>query len=132
MGNSICSFFKNPLFYIVLTALICLIINVGINVSFAYLIIFLVDKFLKSYYYLKYLLIPILFIYNYLILRTILRHWLFEWQFPFQIFSIYKERQNYLAFLKERVNRFINDIDVLIDEQYRLTSNEIQEIKLLL
>ena len=129
MGNCICSIFKNPLFYIVLTALICFIINVGINVSVAYLIIFLINKFLNTYYYLKYLLIPILFVYNYLILRTILRHWLFEWQFPFQIFSIYKERQNYLSFLKERVSHFINAIDVLIDEQYRLTSNEIQETK---
>ena len=130
MGNSICSIFKNPLFYIVLTALTCFIINVGINVSVAYLIIFLVNRFLSLYYYLKYILIPILlFVYNYLILRTILRHWLFEWQFPFQIFSIYKERQNYLAFLKERVNHFINAIDVLIDERYRLTLNEIQETK---
>ena len=132
MGNCIYSLFKNPLFYIVLTALICLIINIGINVSIAYLITFLIDKFLKSYYYLKYLLIPILFVYNYLLLRTILRHWLFEWQFPFQIFSIYKERQNYLSFLKSRVNAFINAIDVLIDEQYRLTSNEIEETKFFL
>ena len=132
MGNCICSIFKNPLFYIVLTALTCLLINIGINLSISYLFIFLIDKFLSTYYYLKYLLFPILFVYNYLLLRTIVRHWLFEWQFPFQIFSIYKERQNYLSFLKARVNALLNGIDVLTDEQYRLTSNEIEEIKFFL
>ena len=132
MGNCICSIFKNPLFYIVLTALTCLLINIGINLSISYLFIFLIDKFLSTYYYLKYLLFPILFVYNYLLLRTIVRHWLFEWQFPFQIFSIYKERQNYLSFLKARVNALLNGIDVLTDEKYRLTSNEIEEIKFFL
>ena len=53
--------------------------------------------------------------------------WLFEWQFPLQIFSIYKERQNYISYLKARVLGVINMIDVLLDEQYKLTDNEITE-----
>ena len=128
MGNCIHTLLKNPYFYIALTALTCLCLNAGINISIAYLYLFLIEKFLEDYLYLKYLLILILFIYNYLILRRIVRHWIFEWQFPFQIFSIYKERQNYLSFLKERINGFLNSLDVLLNKEYKLTMNEIDEI----
>ena len=128
MGNCIRTLFKSPYFYIALTALTCLSLNAGINVSIAYLYFFLIEKFLEDYLYLKYLLILILFIYNYLILRRIVRHWIYEWQFPFQIFSIYKERQNYLNYLKERINGFLNSLDVLLNKEYKLTLNEIDEI----
>ena len=128
MGNCIRTLFKSPYFYIALTALTCLSLNAGINVSIAYLYFFLIEKFLEDYLFLKYLLIPILFIYNYLILRRIVRHWIYEWQFPFQIFSIYKERQNYLMYLKERINGFLNSVDVLLNKEYKLTLNEIDEI----
>ena len=128
MGNCIRTLFKSPYFYIALTALTCLSLNAGINVSIVYLYFFLIEKFLEDYLYLKYLLILILFIYNYLILRRIVRHWIYEWQFPFQIFSIYKERQNYLNYLKERINGFLNSLDVLLNKEYKLTLNEIDEI----
>ena len=121
--------FKNSVFYMILTALLCLLLNIGINLAFSYLYIFLLNKFLESLYYLKYILIPVLFIYNYLILRKIVITWLYEWQFPFQIFSIYRERQTYVSFLKERVTYFSNAIDVLLDSQYKLTENEIGEIE---
>ena len=120
---------KNPIFYMILTTLICLALDVAINLGFSYLYIFLIDKYLESYYYLKYILIPILFIYNYLLIRKILITWLFEWQYPYQIFSIYKERQPYISFLKERITFFLNAIDVLLDVQYQLTENEINEIE---
>ena len=110
--------FKNSVFYMILTALLCLLLNIGINLAFSYLYIFLLDKFLESLYYLKYILIPVLFIYNYLILRKIVITWLYEWQFPFQIFSIYRERQTYVSFLKERVTYFSNAIDVLLAMLY--------------
>ena len=128
MGNCIKALFKNPIFYIVLTVLTILLLNVGINLSIAYLYIFLIDKYIPDYFYLKYILIPILFLYNYLLLRRVVKHWIFEWQFPFQIFSIYKERQNYVAYLKARVDAFLNAIDVLLNPEYKLTENEIIEI----
>ena len=128
MGNCIKALFKNPIFYIVLTVLTILLLNVGINLSIAYLYIFLIDKYIPDYFYLKYILIPVLFLYNYLLLRRVVKHWIFEWQFPFQIFSIYKERQNYVAYLKARVDAFLNAIDVLLNPEYKLTENEIIEI----
>ena len=128
MGNFINSIFKSSLFYIILTTLICLSFNVGINLGIAYLYLFLIDKFLSDYFYLKYILILILFLYNYFLLRRIVIHWIFEWQFPFQIFSIYKERQNYIGYLKSRIVGFINSIDVLLNAEYKLTENEICEI----
>ena len=128
MGNCFCSIFKSPIFYISLTVLTCLSLNVGINLSVIYLVIFLIDKFIPSYYYLKLILIPVLFLYNYLLLRRIVSHCLFEWQFPFQIFSIYKERQNYVSYLKERLQGFLNSLEVILNPQYKLTENEIAEI----
>ena len=128
MGNFINSIFKSSLFYIILTTLFCLSFNVGINLGIAYLYLFLIDKFLSDYFYLKYILILILFLYNYFLLRRIVIHWIFEWQFPFQIFSIYKERQNYIGYLKSRIVGFINSIDVLLNAEYKLTENEICEI----
>ena len=128
MGSCICAVFKSSIFYIVLTALICLSINVGINLSISYLCIFLIDEFIPSYYYLKLLLIPILFAYNYLILRHVVIHWIFEWQFPFQIFSIYKERQIYVNYLKARVNGFLSSIDKFLTTPSDLTENDIGEI----
>jgi hypothetical protein len=128
MGNFIKCIFKSSLFYIILTTLICLSFNAGINVGIAYLYLFLIDKFLADYFYLKYILIPILLLYNYLLLRRIVIHWIFEWQFPFQIFSIYKERQNYIGYLKSRIVGFINSIDVLLNVEYKLTENEVYEI----
>ena len=128
MGNCIRSVFKSPLFYIIMTTLTLLSLNVGLNVGVCYLSIYLIYEFIPSYYYLKYILIPVLFLYNYLLLRRIVIHWLFEWQYPFQIFSIYKERQNYIAYLKKRITGFLTSIDVLMNPEYKLTENETIEI----
>ena len=127
MGNCVRAIFKNPIFYIVLIALICLSIQAGINLGISYGYLFLIENYLYSFPYLKYGLILILLIWNYLNLRLTVMRWLFEWQFPLQIFSIYKERQNYISYLKARVLGVINMIDVLLDEQYKLTDNEITE-----
>ena len=67
--------------------------------------------------------------YNYFILRKIIISWLFEWQFPTQIFSIYKQRQNYLAYLKMRLNNFINAIEVILDVKYKISKKEIEDIE---
>ena len=55
-------------------------------------------------------------------------HWIFEWQFPFQIFSIYKERQNYIGVFKAKITGFLNSIEVLLNFEYKLTENEIIDI----
>ena len=129
MAKFLCCIFKSSIFWIITTAIFCLSINVGINIFLAYLWSFLINKFLSSYLYLKYIIILILFLYNYLILRKLVISWLYEWQFPFQIFSIYKERQNFITFLKVRLRNFINAIDVILDVNYKISKRETDDIE---
>jgi hypothetical protein len=128
MGNSFCSIFKNYLFYIILTSLIILSVLVGINIGISFLYFFLIEKFLPDYFYLKYILILILFLSNYLFFRRNIIHCLFVWQYPFQCFSIYRERQNFVSDLKEKVTEFLDSLEVLLNSQYILTQNEIISI----
>ena len=74
-------------------------------------------------------MILILFLYNYFLIRKILITWLFEWQFPFQIFSIYRERQIYLTILKKGLINFISAIEVLLNIKYKISSKEIKAIE---
>ena len=129
MGKFLCSIFKSGIFWAIVTAIICLAFNVGINIIIAYLWSFLINKFLSSYLFIKYFIILILFLYNYFILRLIVISWLFEWQFPIQIFSIYRQRQNYLAYLKKRLNNFINAIEVILDVKFKISKKEIDDIE---
>ena len=129
MANFFCLIFKSSIFWIIITAILCLSFHIGINILLAYLWSFLIDKFLSTYLYLKYIIIFILFLYNYLVLRKLVISWLFEWQFPFQIFSIYKERQSYINYLKSHLTSFINTLDVISDANHKITEREIDEIK---
>ena len=118
-----------------MTALLCLSLHIGINVSFVYLWLFLIDELFlfslitESYLFLKYFIIPILFFYNYFIIRKVVISWLFEWQFPFQIFSIYKERQTYLTFLKLRFRSFIRVIELLLRSNHKISKRETDDIE---
>ena len=129
MGKFICCIFKSAVFWIVFTVILCLSINVGINIIIAYLISFLIEKFLSSYLYIKYGIIPVLFFYNYFVLRKIVISWMFEWQYPFQSFSIYKQRQSYVTVFKKKVNNFINAIEVVLDVKYKISKKEIEYIE---
>ena len=135
MGKFCCSIFKSSLFWMIMTALLCLSLHIGINISFVYLWLFLIDELLlfslitESYLFLKYFIIPILFFYNYFIIRKIVISWLFEWQFPFQIFSIYKERQTYLTFLKLRFRSFIRVIELLLRSNHKISKRETDDIE---
>ena len=103
MGKFLCAIIQSSLFWMIMAGLFCLLINIGINISLVYLWLFLIDELSllsESLLFLKYFIILILFFYNYFLIRKLVILWLFEWQFPFQIFSIYKERQAYLTFLK--------------------------------
>ncbi len=112
-----------------MTAILCLSINIGINILIAYLFSLLINTFLEQYYFfLRYFIIIILFLYNYYILRKIAVSWLFEWQFPFQIFSIYKERQIYLAYLKLRLKVFLNLTEKLLSDVL-ISEKDIEDIK---
>ena len=51
---------------------------------------------------------------------------LFNWE-DIRLLSS-KERQNYLAYFKERITGFINSTEVLLNIEYKLTENEINEI----
>ena len=125
MGNFICSIFKSPLFYIILSLLVIFSIIIGINLGIYFLYFFLIDQFLPDYYYLKYILILILFLFNYFLIRRNIIHCLFVWQYPFQCFSIYRERQNYVSYLKEIVTEFLKSLEVLLSDKYILTEKEI-------
>ena len=130
MKTCICALFRSSLFWIIITALICVGFNVLINIIISYTYLFLINKFVpSSYLFVKYFLILILFIYNWLILRKIVISWLFEWQFPIQKFSIYKERQNYLTYFKARLNNFIKAIEVITNVKYKLAKKEIESIE---
>ena len=130
MKTCLCSIFKNSLFWIVITSLICLGFNVIINLIISYTYLFLINEFVpSSYLFVKYFLILILFIYNWLIIRKIVISWLFEWQFPIQRFSIYKERQNYITYFKARLNNFIKAIEVITNVKYKLAQKEIEAIE---
>jgi hypothetical protein len=130
MGKFICSLCKNGIFWMIMTGLFCLSINVGINIIIAYLLSFLIEEFLPSLLFLKYFIILILFFYNYFLLRKIVISWLFEWQFPIQKFSIYKERQIYITYLKMRLRVFINLIEKLSNGiDFILTKKEIEDIE---
>ena len=129
MLKSICSIFKSSIFWVIITALYCLLFNVLINILIAYLWSYLINKFIpSSYLFVKYFIIIILFFYNYFVLRKIVLSWAFEWQHPFQIFSIYKERQNYLNFLNSRLNEFINTIEALINGNISKPIKELESI----
>ena len=129
MGKFICSLFKKSIFWIIMTAILCLSINIGINILIAYLLSFLINTFLEKYLFLKYFIIIILFFYNYYILRKITVSWIFEWQFPFQIFSIYKERQIYVSYLKLRLKVFLNLTEKLSLADFIISEKEIEDIK---
>ena len=130
MGKYICLLFYNALFWMIITGLTCFLLNILINVLISYLWLFLIEQFIPSnYYFIKYFLILILFIYNWLVLRKIVISWLFEWQFPIQKFSIYKERQNYITYLKLRLRNFIRAIEAILDVNYKITKKDIEDIE---
>lgn len=129
MGKFFCCLFKSSIFWLITTILLFLLLIIGINISIAYLWSFLIDKFLSSYLYLKYLKILILFFFNYFLIRKIVITWLFEWQFPFQVFSIYRERQVYLTILKRNLINFISALEVLLDTKYKISNKEIKAIE---
>ena len=127
MAIFILSLFKNYIFWMIFTAVFCFIINIGINFILSYLWSFLTNRFLPSWlFYVKYFQIIILFFYNYFLIRYIVRSWIFEWQHPFQIFSIYKERQTYLKYLKSIVNDFVKAIDALLLDFNSLPKIEVE------
>ena len=129
MGKFLCFLFKSSIFWIIVTALLFISFIVLINILIAILWSFLINKFIPiSYLFIKYLIILILFLLNWLILRKIVISWLFEWQFPTQKFSIYKERQNFISFLKLHLRNFINAIDIILDVNSKLTQKEIDFI----
>ena len=133
MCKCICSIFKNSLFWIITTALICFSFNLLINISIALLYLFLIERYEPTpFLFFKYFIILILFIYNWLILRKIVISWLFEWQFPIQKFSIYKERQNYITYLKLRLRNFIRAIEVILDINYKISKKDIEDIEFFL
>ena len=122
-----CSLFKNALFWMIFTAIFCFLINILINLLISKIWYYLTDKFLPtSLLFLQYLIILILFFYNYFLLRYIVISWIFDWQYPFQFFSIYKERQSYLSYLKSIINDFIHAIDILISDYNSLAKIEFE------
>ena len=132
MGKFLCAIVQSSLFWMIIVGLFCFLINIGVNVSLAYLWLFLIDElslFSESLLYLKYFIILILFFYNYFLIRKLVILWLFEWQFPFQIFSIYKERQAYLTFLKLRLRNFIRVIELLLDSDNNISKKETNDIE---
>ena len=127
MFKSICSLFKNYIFWVTFTAIYCVLFNALINALIVYLWSYLVNKLIpSSYSFIKYFIILILFFYNYFVLRKIVLSWTFEWQHPYQIFSIYKERQSYLNYLNGRLNEFIKAIEVLINNINSLPKIEVE------
>ena len=127
MAKKLCSIFKNYIFWIVFIAILCVSLDVLFNFLVVKLWSFLIDEYIpSSFYYIKYLIIIILFFFNYFLLRHITISWIFEWQYPFQFFSMFKERQNYLNVLKMTLNNFTNAIDVLIDDFNSLPKIEIE------
>lgn len=127
MVKKLFSIFKNYIFWMVFIAIFCISLDIIFNIFAAQLWSFLVHKFIPSWLiYIKYLIIIILFFFNYFLLRHITISWMFEWQYPFQFFSMFKERQNYLRYLKITLNDFSNSIDVLIDDYNSLPKIEIE------
>ena len=126
MGNCCCLLLKNYVFWMVMTGIFCLAIDVGINIAFSILWNFIMEYIPSPYDNIKYLQILIHIVFNYLLIRKILLSFLFEWQFPFQIFSIYKERQGYVSFLKSRLNNFIKTI-AKVEKNYKILSNLSKE-----
>ena len=74
-------------------------------------------------------MILILFFYNYFLIRKIVILFLFEWQFPFQVFSIYRERQIYLTILKRALINFIGALEVILNAKYQISNKEIKAIE---
>ena len=129
MGKFICSLFKNSLFWMITIGLLFLFFQIFINVLIAFLWSFLMNKFLpSSLLFIKYFIILFLFVYNWLILRKIVISWLFEWQFPIQIFSIYKERQNFVSYLKLRLRNFMNAIEAILNVNSKISKKESDDI----
>ena len=127
MAKKICSIFKNHIFWMVFMAIFCVSLDILFNFLAVQLWSFLMHKFIPSCLsYIKYLIIIILFFFNYFLLRHITISWMFEWQYPFQFFSMFKERQNYLRYLKMTLNDFTSAIDVLIDDFKSLPKIEIE------
>jgi len=132
MRKFLYAIFHSSLFWMIITGLLCFFINIGINISIAYLWLFLIDKLSllsESLLFLNYFIILILFFYNYFLLRKLIILWVFEWQFPFQNFSIYKERQAYLAYLKLRLRNFIRVIELLLDSNNNISKKENNDIE---
>ena len=127
MENFICSIFESPVFYIILLCLLIISIHVGFNYGISYLYIFLIDKFLPSYFYLKYFLILILLMYHYFIFRVIVIRSIFIFQFSPQI-CLYGWRQDFINDYKEKVSEFIKSIEVLLNREKIFTGNEIKKI----
>ena len=124
MGNFIRSIFESSTFYIILQGLIVLSIHVGFIYGLSYLYIFLIDKFLPSYFYLKYILILILLIYHYIIFRLIIIRLSFMFQFFPQIVHLYLWRQDFIKKYKSSVILFIYSIEVLLKSEKKLSSDE--------
>ena len=129
MGKFLCALLKNSLFWIIIIGLLFLSFHILFNILIAYLWSFLINIFVpSSYLHVKYFIILILFFYNWFIIRRLLISWLFEWQFPAQIFSIYKERQNYISYLKLRLRNFMNAIEIILDINHNISQKEIDDI----
>ena len=124
----ITNIFKSDIFWVIINACLLLFLNVSINIliSKAYNYIIILTGINSNYYYF---IILILFLYNYLLIRHIIISWIYEWQFPFQFFSIYKEVQQRLNELKVSVRNFIRTIECLLDDKAALGKNEIDYVK---
>ena len=130
MANILYLIFKSYIFWVVFTTVFCVLLNIGFNILVIFSWNYLMNNFVNSsYLFIRYFIIIILFFYNYFLLRKIVISWIFEWQYPFQIFSIYKERQIYLKYLKARLNDLKNVIDVLLDDYKSLPNIESESIE---
>ena len=130
MANILYLIFKNYIFWVVFTTVFCVLLNIGFNLLVIFSWNYLMNNFVNSSnLFIRYFIIIILFFYNYFLLRKIVISWIFEWQYPFQIFSIYKERQIYLKYLKAKLNDLKNVIDVLLDDYKSLPNIEIESIE---
>ena len=133
MGKFICAIIKSSLFWIIIEGILVLSLHILTNILIGFLWSFLMNKFLpSSLIFIKYFIILILFLYNWLILRKLVISWIFEWQFPIQKFSIYKERQNYISYLKLRFKNFVNAIEVILNVNSKISKKEIDDIELFL
>ena len=69
------------------------------------------------------------FILNYISLRTIALHWMYEWQFPFQSFNLYYETRRTAKNLRNCFKRLKFSLLTLGDPSGVLIKSEIENIK---